>query len=187
MNSIKLKNKPDLTASKKFICLSWVIILIIWGHSFLSAHEFTPDSIAKDSSKLKALVPKSPRGAVIRALIFPGWGQWYNGKKFKAVLAFGTEVGFLSASIWHNQRVVRRLGDEYSADYKNSYREFHLNMRNQYIWYLAGAILYAMADAYVDAHLHDFDESPNLAFVRRHFSIDLGSDHGFLAKCQFNF
>ncbi len=175
-----------LTKSKRIMSILCVLISLLWGHSFLIAREFSPDSIKKNLASPKTLVHKSPRGAVIRAVAFPGWGQWYNGKKFKAVLAFGTEVGFLSASIWHNQRVVKRLGDEYNDDYKNEYREFHLNMRNQYIWYLAGAILYAMADAYVDAHLYEFDESSDLAFLKQHFSLYF-NDRGFWATCQFNF
>ncbi len=186
MKSIKPKTVPGLSIVKGFVCVYCVLISLIWGHSFLIAREFSQDSIADSSTNAKKTAPKSPRGAVIRAAVFPGWGQWYNGKKFKAVLAFGTEVGFLSASIWHNQRVVTRLGDEYTEDYKKEYREFHLNMRNQYIWYLAGAILYAMADAYVDAHLHEFDESPDLAFLKRHISFDILNDHCFVVTYKFN-
>lgn len=187
MKSINTQKKPGVIFLTGSVGLLYVLITFIWGHAVLMAQEPVPDSVNNTTAIAPTLIHKSPRGAVIRAAIFPGWGQWYNGKKFKAVLAFGTEVGFLSASIWHNQRVVTRLGDNYKQDYKNAYREFHINMRNQYIWYLGGAILYAMADAYVDAHLHEFDESPNLAFLKQHFSIDMLSEGGFLATCQFNF
>ncbi|MCI0513640.1 DUF5683 domain-containing protein [candidate division KSB1 bacterium] len=121
------------------------------------------DSTGTGAPAVKVKV-KAPRAAVLRAIILPGWGQWYNEKKFKALLVFGTEIGFVSAAIWHNQRVVTRLDEsQYTEQYRLQYKEFHINMRNQYVWYLAGAILYAMADAYVDAHLFDFDESPDLS------------------------
>jgi hypothetical protein len=157
---------------KKFVQISGFIFLLhmagMWSNSraypHISASE-KPDSMGTMIPSVKVKI-KSPRAAVMRALIFPGWGQWYNEKKFKALLSFGTEIGFVSAAIWHNQRVVTPLDEsqqQYTDQYKLQYKEFHINMRNQYVWYLAGAILYAMADAYVDAHLFDFDESPDLS------------------------
>ena len=40
---------------------------------------------------------------------------------------------------------------------------FYQDNRSLSLWYLAGAILFFMADAYVDAHLYRFDENPNLS------------------------
>jgi len=155
----------------------FVLIQLLWGFNFLLAQTSPVDStqvqtgeVDSPSAAKTPLKKNSPRGAVIRAVIFPGWGQWYNEKRFKALLVFGTEVGFASAAIWHNQQVVKSW-----KDYEDIYKEFHINMRNQFVWYLAGAILYSMADAYVDAHLYHFDESTDLSFQFDHEASASGS------------
>lgn len=98
---------------------------------------------------------KSPNGAMLRSLAVPGWGQWYNGKKFKAVLIAGGEIGLVVDAVVLNQLAARsKTADE---------RYFYRDNRNLAFWWLAAVILYSMADAYVDAHLYRFDESPDLS------------------------
>ena len=100
---------------------------------------------------------KSPTGAMLRALAVPGWGQWYNGKKFKAVVVAGGEIGLVADAIIQNQLAVKATTE---VD-----RLFYRDNRSLAIWWLAAVILYSMADAYVDAHLHGFDESTNLGMA----------------------
>lgn len=158
-----------LTGLRQNYWLLLICFLVMsWCGRSLSAPQELPDSLhfqpqkrSSNSDSTKApLRKKSPRGAVIRAALFPGWGQWYNEKKLKSMLIFGTEIGFISAAVWHNQQVVKPW-----TTAENYIKEFHINMRNQYVWYLVGTILYSMADAYVDAHLFDFDESEDLALI----------------------
>lgn len=115
------------------------------------------DSLASKNDTVKISV-KSPTGAMIRSLIFPGWGQLYNRKYFKAILAFGAEIGLAANSIYLNQK--------YKASETELEREFYINNRNLSNWYLVGVILLSMADAFVDAHLSDFDESPDLSLIK---------------------
>jgi hypothetical protein len=98
---------------------------------------------------------KSPSGAMLRSLAVPGWGQWYNGKKLKTVLVAGGEIGLVADAIIQNQLAARAQTD---ID-----RLFYRDNRSLAIWWLAAAILYSMADAYVDAHMYHFDESPELS------------------------
>lgn len=136
---------------------------------------------AVEGQTQKVKKSKSPRGAVIRSLIFPGWGQWYNEKKLKALLAFGAECGAAGSAIYWNQKVVS--GPEY-------YREYYINRRNESVWWLVGIILVSMADAYVDAHLYDFDESPDLSMniggIRSGFSNG-ENKFSFLVGLRINF
>jgi len=98
---------------------------------------------------------KSPRGAMLRSVILPGWGQFYNGKWFKALLVAGTEIGLVvNAAIQDD--LADKAGDEFE-------REFYLDSRNLSYWWLAGVTLLSMIDAYVDAHLYKFDESTDLS------------------------
>ncbi len=98
----------------------------------------------------------------MRSLLVPGWGQWYNGKKWKAALAFGTECAFAGQAIVQNQR-LQRASDPAA-------REYYLSSRNAANWLLALVVLLSMLDAYVDAHFSDFDESPDLALASRSWS-----------------
>jgi len=101
---------------------------------------------------------KSHTGALLRSLVVPGWGQFYNEEYLKAAIAFGIETGLaLSASYQNDQmRRYEKKGDNEAA-------KFYRNDRNRLIWWLAGFILFSMGDAYVDAHLFDYDISPNLS------------------------
>lgn len=116
----------------------------------LNTH-FSLETSSTDSARVKV---KSPTGALIRSVIFPGWGQFYNKKYFKALLVFGTETGLVANSIYLNQK--------YKASTTDLEREFYINNRNLSNWWLVGVILVSMADAFVDAHLHNFDENPDL-------------------------
>jgi hypothetical protein len=94
---------------------------------------------------------------MLRSLAFPGWGQFYNGKYLKATLVFGTEAGLIATAVYWNQKAVRATDRDVQLFYQNN--------RNTANWWLAGTILLSMIDAYVDAHLSDFDESPKLSLV----------------------
>lgn len=100
---------------------------------------------------------KSPTGAMLRSMALPGWGQWYNEKRIKAVVIMGAEAGLVIDAIVQNQLAARS-----GADYE---REYYRNNRSLAIWWLGAVILYSMADAYVDAHLFDFDERPDLSLA----------------------
>lgn len=146
----------------------YFLIIVISGCSVCTANGFAQlpgsganqvhiDCLASKNDSVKTFV-KSPTGAMIRSIVFPGWGQLYNKKYFKAVLAFGAEVGLAANSIYLNQK--------YKASKTDRDREFYINNRNLSNWYLLGVMLLSMADAFVDAHLSDFDESPELSLIK---------------------
>ena len=108
-------------------------------------------SVAKDS-----LSAKNPTGAMLRSLAVPGWGQFYNGKWLKGILVAGAETGLVANAIVLN-KWAKGTGTEDEQLY-------YLDNRNLSFWILGAVILYSMADAYVDAALFDFDESPDLSF-----------------------
>ena len=104
---------------------------------------------------VSTVVPKSPRGAVLRSALIPGWGQWYNGQKLKALLVLGVELGLAGNSVYFNQLAVQS-----TTDWE---REFYQNNRSQYLWWFLGVYLLNLLDAYVDAHLWDFAAGPDLS------------------------
>jgi hypothetical protein len=90
---------------------------------------------------------KDPRTAVICSALFPGAGQIYNRKWLKAGLMTGLEVYTLYRA--------RSFHENYKND--TSDKESQIN-RNKHLWYAAGVYVYAMLDAFVDAHLSSFPE-----------------------------
>jgi len=114
---------------------------------------------------------KNPRTAMLCALAFPGLGQIYNERPFKAVIALGVETYYIM-NIVHNFRKAddylkkRDSYDQYvpcgeqtclNPDWKqnNAWYEEYKERTIDWIWWTSGVILLVMLDAYVDAHLHD--------------------------------
>lgn len=100
----------------------------------------------------------SPTGAALRSLLLPGWGQAYDRRPLKAVIVGGIEEGFIYGVYRQHQlfRDARGLRDESSA-------KFYREQRNRLTWMLAGAIIFSVVDAYVDAHLYGFEVSEQLS------------------------
>jgi hypothetical protein len=113
------------------------------------------DSTSAAESTVKADSIKSPTGAMLRSLAIPGWGQFYNEQWFKGIFVAGTELGIITNAIVQNHYAANANTD--------AERDFYRDNRNLSYWWLAGAILLSMADAYVDAHLYGFDESTELS------------------------
>lgn len=106
------------------------------------------------------------RGALIRSLVLPGWGQSYVGSPGRGSIYFAMEAG----SLWMALKTHRELRE--ARDLQAFMRETGrlpedeklglLNAREEQFedWaFLSGFIfLFAGADAYVAAQLADFDE-----------------------------
>ncbi len=118
------------------------------------------DSDLTDTALVKRWSP-SPTGATLRSLVFPGWGQAYNRAPLKAVIYGGIEQALIY-SIYQSHRQFRfyKQFDDFKILAEN-----HRDNRNRLTWYLAGAIVMSMMDAFVDAHLYHFDVSEDLSHV----------------------
>lgn len=130
---------------------------------------------------------KSPWGAVLRSLIIPGWGQWYNESKWKAPLFITTDGTMLyfynkrDNKVQSIERKRKRIDRQLRTDpfltparrsilmsrFTNLTNDLDgaLDRRNLYGWLFALSHLMGMIDAYVDAHLFDFDSKMDLAIV----------------------
>jgi hypothetical protein len=143
-------------------------LFICFDNDSTFAQANDPSSVKSDS--IKNGLP-SPKAAMIRSIIFPGWGQWYNGKKIKAGFIFLTESSIIGAAFyWQNKKQNAQHPDD---------EEFYLDNRNLAFWYLGGAILLSMADAYVDAHLAGFDVSPELGLSNYDFCVRIAFNYNF--------
>ncbi len=101
---------------KNFIGL-FTLIALLTVSSHAEPQEISKGLTPNDSVRSVALKSKSPIGALWRSVAFPGWGQLYNKKYFKAGLAFGTEVTFLTllAIKWKKTDDQKRIFDSLPA------------------------------------------------------------------------
>ena len=100
-----------------------------------------PDSTVVDS----ILETRPPRGAMLRSLALPGWGQFYNRRTIKGSVIAAAQVSSTVAFFVRRGQLNRRpLADAPSE-------------RNIFLYTTIGLILFSMGDAYVDAHLDQVD------------------------------
>ncbi|ASQ91206.1 hypothetical protein CHL67_10045 [Prosthecochloris sp. GSB1] len=100
--------------------------------------------------------------AMISAVL-PGYGQVYNGAVWKVPVLYGL-LGYFGYRALDYNDSYKEYRDKYSADpdgpdassYRSE-RDDYQEKRNQHIMFLALAYIAGIIDAYVDAHLYDFD------------------------------
>jgi hypothetical protein len=158
--------------------------------TYAANQEISKGLVSADSIKSAVFKRKSPMGALWRSVAFPGWGQLYNKKYFKAGLAFGAEVTFLTlmAIEWKRTDDQKKIFDSLPLDHPDKQYEYNLyiyyrDQRSLYLWSSLATIFISMFDAYVDAQLYDFDkEMENIGF-----EIYPDKEKGLSCKLSFNF
>ena len=108
------------------------------------------DSVATNNQK-----SKSPTAAMLRSLALPGWGQFYNEQIIKGLVVVAGQATLIGFNFYYNNQANQfRVG--------SPERDFYQDRRNLTYWLMVAATLLSMADAYIDAHLYDFDTGPDL-------------------------
>jgi len=101
---------------------------------------------------------------ILRSLLYPGWGQLYNGQYLKALAVFTTEATLLSMIYTESRQASKAYADHLAthdpAVADRLYLEYsrHFDRRDSLIWWTTGLVLFSLADAYVDSHLITFEE-----------------------------
>jgi hypothetical protein len=108
---------------------------------------------------------RSPTGAMWRSLAVPGWGQVYNGQYLKGAAIIAAEGVTLYTAI-DNYRISRKYLREAREAGDRDLKQEKFDRYNDYVvetefwgWLFVGFIAYSAMDAYVDAHLADWDVS----------------------------
>lgn len=97
--------------------------------------------------------------AMIASAAYPGLGQLLNKTEPKAAIVSAVEA-FLVASIVVEDRRARNSLRNYKQTQEERYYddyEEHFDRRQTLVWWAAVAVIYGLADAYVDAHLAGFE------------------------------
>jgi len=112
---------------------------------------------------------KSPMGAMLRSALLPGWGQFYNESYWKIPIVWGVSAWFIY--VWLDRDdLYQQYRDLYNnslsetsngnSSYKD-FRDFYRDDRDLFAVYLGLTYFLNLIDAYVDAHLFDFDVGLN--------------------------
>lgn len=143
--------------------------------------------VVKDSTPKKVKVPHDPRKATIRSAILPGWGQVYNRKYWKVPIVYAA-LGITGYVFFDNIKTYREVRFAYqvtagkdtaswdkvapylrvfvennaTSSLDNYRREFRRNIDYSVLVFLLFWGL-NVVDATVDAHLKEFDVSPELS------------------------
>ena len=160
----------------------FIIILLIFN--LLCAA--SPRAQNADSAAVRK---SSPRGALIRSALVPGLGQFYNKKYIKAgvftvgesYLIYNIATDWKAASR-HKKNFQSSSDPVYQAQEFAEYEKYR-DRKNLNLWITAAVVFYSMFDAYVDAHLSDFNQ-PDKAFEAY---LEPMPDNGIRLMVELNF
>jgi len=107
----------------------------------------------------------SPTRAVLMSPLFPGWGQLYARNDWRAAVAFGIQTFYLSNLVARDRKAqrVRNFAatlpeDELNRELYDSAAEELWEQMRDFAWWAGGAMMILALDAYVGAHLFNFDQ-----------------------------
>lgn len=149
-----------------------VILLLILNTTFSYSQNIESHSSIQSSSDSSFQMTKSPWGAVARSAVIPGWGQFYNESYWKIPVIWGTAAWFVYNWVDNNEQYTnyKTLYQNTQNEYYRRLRNFYRDQRDNFTIYLGLLYLLNLIDAYVDAHLFDFNVSD---FNRTDFRINL--------------
>lgn len=141
----------------KHIIKTFIIIVLF---ALPSAGQTKTDSIASNKTDTVLFVmQKSPTGAMLKSALIPGWGQLYNESYWKIPVVWGF-LGYFAYKTLDYNKVYLDYKDLADKDPRyNATRDRARDNRDVFIVYMALTYLLNIVDAYVDAHLFDFDVS----------------------------
>ncbi len=164
------------------LCVDSKARQIIDSSSFQNSTEIS-FSGSQFSSTQNDTVPL-PRKVMIQSLILPGWGQYTNRQAWKIPIIYGLIGGISYYSYWsHTQYQGYRaafynsfpentdfrfgqtpswIDPNASPQFLRENRNFHRNRRDFLFIAIGLAYLLNVVDAYVYAHMRDFDVSDDL-------------------------
>lgn len=108
---------------------------------------------------------KQPLKAVVLSCLIPGGGQLYNRKLLKSGFVLAIEGSFIGLAAYHHLEAEKyydkyKVNPESNSDYYEEYKKYYNKRQSDFFW--VGTIIFLSAiDAYVDAHLFDFEEKKN--------------------------
>jgi hypothetical protein len=145
---------------------SLVFCIIILASRTTCAQVDTVRPFVQDTGEFK--MTKSPTMAVVLSAALPGAGQVYLAQVWKVPIIWALGGGFLYGALVQNSRyhqwadstlAAEARADAYGATIYANRREFYRDDRDKWWIYLGITYVANILDAYIAAHLYDFDVS----------------------------
>jgi len=130
------------------------IILILSFNSFL----YSQDTSSNETDSV-FVMQKSPWLAVLQSAVVPGLGQIYNESYIKAPIIWGG-IALLVYGWSYNYELYwdyKKLYLQTEIENYRTNRDFYRDQRDLFTIYIGLVYLLNLVDAYVDAHLFDFN------------------------------
>lgn len=179
--------------------LVWVMLIFLPG--LCNGQPLPADSDSIDIQIAPNAIPppashpvqKSPATAFWRSILYPGLGQHYIDEHTKGYIFNGIQAALAVAIFYEHDRTnfysdkVERVPQNDKQETYDTYQK-HFNRRRNLIWMNVVFWLYNSADAYVNAHLLDFDRPVDLTSEIRLDPVDasptyyLGFNYHFSEK-----
>jgi len=165
--------------------------LVIDTSIFLPGNIFSAYTKADDPRNFEKSLVQNPTKALFKSMIIPGWGQYGNKRKYKALLFFGLDVWFISSAI--------KYGNQ-TSDFRNQYDAADINdislrndlyskflnrkdQRNKFTWLSVIVTFISMFDAFTDAHLSGFPKKE----IQETLSFDYESNRKDIFKISMSY
>lgn len=160
-----LKSSTNLTVKIIFLLLTFYTTSYSQNTENDLSNQSTTDTVF--------VMSKSPWGAVARSALIPGWGQFYNESYWKIPIIWGTAAWFVYNWVDNNNLYndYKSLYQTSGSEYFRRLRNFYRDQRDKFTIYLGLLYLLNLVDAYVDAHLFDFNVNENMG--RNDFQLNL--------------
>ncbi|MBK8746938.1 MAG: hypothetical protein IPM04_03500 [Saprospiraceae bacterium] len=186
-----------------FLYKSYIIILFLVCISILGKAQISDSLLIKGDRGTKEISTtdtiiassnlgvdlRTPRTAMLRSVMLPGLGQFYNKQYWKIPVVYGA-LGALFLAAQSNSRNYREFRDAYLLEVQglpNKYSGANIASLKQYrddyrknmeLSYIAMVGIYGLnvLDAFVSAHLKSFDISEDIGMIikPKFENIDLG-------------
>ncbi len=109
-------------------------------------------------------VVKKPFKAAVLSFFIPGGGQFYNESYWKCAAVVAIEGSLIGLYTYHFIKEndyfdkYEKTFDTNDTKYYDKYTDYY-NKRQNDLWWLGTVIFLSTLDAFVDAHLFDFEEN----------------------------
>ena len=103
---------------------------------------------------------KKPLKAATLSFFIPGGGQFYNESYWKCAAVVAIEGSLIGLYVYHfikENDYYDKYEKTLDTKYYDKYTDYY-NKRQNDLWWLGTAIFLSTLDAFVDAHLFDFEK-----------------------------
>ncbi|MEA1980930.1 MAG: DUF5683 domain-containing protein [candidate division Zixibacteria bacterium] len=168
-------------------------VLVLDTSIFLPGNIFSAYTKADDPRNFEKSLVQNPTKALFKSMIIPGWGQYGNKRKFKALLFFGLDIWFISSAINYGNQ-TSDFSNQYDAADINDislrndlYSKFldRKDQRNKFTWFSVIVTFISMFDAFSDAHLSGFPKKEIQESLS--FNYDSNREDIFIISMSYQF